>query len=174
RNKALQKIRWRNENITIRWIINVENLEGGIFLYGLKSNITTWQKVAIEQAAAIVALEVEHLRSFSTTFQRFRNEFLSDLLESRNIEKDDLFRKAQKMNWELKDKYKVLLLNYRFIEKTRKTDNPTWRQQNILLELIQHNITPLFPEIIFGFDKNNYLVLLVIDYNNINLLLHEF
>src|SRR5699024_7110519 len=120
RNKALQKIRWRNENITIRWIINVENLEGGIFLYGLKSNITTWQKVAIEQAAAIVALEVEHLRSFSTTFQRFRNEFLSDLLESKNIEKDALFRKAQKMNWELKDKYKVLLLNYRFIEKTRK------------------------------------------------------
>jgi len=173
RNKALQKIRWRNENITIRWIINVENLEGGIFLYGLKSNITTWQKVAIEQAAAIVALEVEHLRSFSTTFQRFRNEFLSDLLESKNIEKDALFRKAQKMNWELKDKYKVLLLNYRFIEKTRKTDNPTWRQQNILLELIQHNITPLFPEIIFGFDKNNYLVLLVTDYNNIDLLLHE-
>src|SRR5699024_1040054 len=110
---------------------------------------------------------------FSTTFQRFRNEFLSDLLESKNIEKDALFRKAQKMNWELKDKYKVLLLNYRFIEKTRKTDNPTWRQQNILLELIQHNITPLFPEIIFGFDKNNYLVLLVTDYNNIDLLLHE-
>src|SRR5699024_12416206 len=92
KNKTLQKIRWRNENITIRWIINAENLEGGIFLYGLKSNITTWQKVAIEQAATIVALEVEHLRSFSTTFQHFRNEFLSDLFEIKNFEKDALFR----------------------------------------------------------------------------------
>ena len=173
KNKTLQKIRWRNENITIRWIINAENLEGGVFLYGLKSNITTWQKVAIEQAATIVALEIEHLRSFSTTFQHFRNEFLSDLLESKNIEKEALFRQSQRMDWELKDKYKVLLLNYRFIEKTRQTDKNMWRQQNILLELIQHKITPLFPEIIFGFDKSNYLVLLVTNYNNIDCILHE-
>src|SRR5699024_7255352 len=173
RTKALQKIRWRNENITVRWIFNSEKLEGGIFLYGLESNTTTWQKAAIEQAAVIISLEVEHLKSFSTTFQRFRNEFLSDLLESRNIKKEALFRRAKKMDWELTNQYKVLLLDYEFVNQKEKKDAPVWEKQSFLLELIQHKIIPLFPDIIFGFDKNNYLTLLIADCNNIDYLLHE-
>src|SRR5699024_5650380 len=79
RDQTLQKLNWRNKELTVRWIFNSNSLEGGIFLWGMKSHLTTWRKVAIEQATAIAALNIERLRAITRTFQQFRNEFLSDL-----------------------------------------------------------------------------------------------
>lgn len=173
KGQTLQRIKWRHKDITIRWIFNSNSLEGGIFLWGMESNLTTWRKAAIEQAAAIVALNIERLRAVSTTFQRFRNEFLSDLLSSKSIERDALFRRAKEMNWDLKNIYKVLLLDCLFMKQLEKTQISKWEQKNSLLEAMQNKLTPLFPEIILGLEKDNRVALLIPDYINTDQLLHE-
>src|SRR5699024_5645481 len=172
-DQAIQRINWKKRDIAVKWIFNSDTLEGGIFLWGINSEFTTWRKAAIEQAAAIVALKIERLKAVSATFQRFRNEFISNLLESENVEQDVLLRRAKEMDWELKNNYKVLILDCYFMNQTEKTNLSTWKQKNNLLELLKSKLIPLFPEILLGFDRNNHFALLITDTINTNNFLHE-
>src|SRR5699024_4858787 len=172
-DQAIQRINWKKRDIAVKWIFNSDTLEGGIFLWGINSEFTTWRKAAIEQAAAIVALKIERLKAVSATFQRFRNEFISNLLESENVEQDVLLRRAKEMDWELKNNYKVLILDCYFMNQTEKTNLSTWKQKNNLLELLKSKLIPLFPEILLGFDRNNHFALLITDTIYTNNFLHE-
>src|SRR5699024_333229 len=165
--QTIQRVRWKNKDITIKWILNLNFLEGVIILWDVKSELTTWEKAAIEQSATIVSLEIEHLKTISSTIQHFRNEFISDLLCNKDIEENVIFRRAQEMGWTLKENYKVILLDYCYKNYTKKNRFSIWQQKNNLLELMQNKLVFSFPEVLLGLDKNNYFALLVTE--NINI-----
>lgn len=160
REQPIQKLYWQHKSFTVRWIYSSNSLEGGVFLWKEHSHLHTWQKAAIEQTAVISALEIERMRTVSSVFQRFRNDFLSMLLSEKVESRDTLSRRAEEVNWHLKDRYNVVLLDFDI--KVNKSNNISiWQRKENILEMLEYELKWVLPEALIGFDKNNIFTLLI-------------
>lgn len=158
REQTIEKIKWNNKVFTIRWIIDSDNLEGLILLWGVDSKLYTWQKAALEQTSAITAREIERLKTISIKFQRFRNDFLLKLLNDSENTREVLLRRAKEVNWNLEDEYNVVLLDCHL---DKSVDGPVWQKKISLLEKMQNELKILLPKTPVGFDEKNYFTLLI-------------
>src|SRR5699024_10091143 len=173
REQKIQNIRWANKDVSIKWIFSDNELEGAIFLQGIKYNFKTWETAVVEQAIAIILFKIERLKAISTTVQRFQNNFIHNLLENENLTKEALSNHANDIGWDLKNNYKVLLLNAYFEEQKHSTEVSKWEQQTDLLETMRNHLTYMFPEILSGFDRNNHIVILITESTSLDSLLTE-
>ncbi len=161
KGQTIQGIELQDMDSTVRWINGSEHIEGGVFLWGVKSNLHTWEKAALEQTAVITSLEIERIRTVSTTFQRFRNDYLALLLNDSHLEPEVLFRRAKEVNWDLKDNYNVVLLDCNLSNYKGKNDMPLWQKKANILEEFKIELRWLLPDTLIGFDPHNRFTLLI-------------
>lgn len=153
-------INWKEQDVSVRWITSFDGLEAGIFIWNNKLQLVTWKKAALEQTVALISLEIERLKYISVTFQRFRNEFINELIDNK-LEKEVALRKATEMNWQLVDYYEVLLLESLFNNSSDKTDIEILKMKEELLNKLQRQINKLDLSILVGLDKNNNFIFLI-------------
>ncbi|WP_156289381.1 PucR family transcriptional regulator [Oceanobacillus salinisoli] len=159
--QTIQRLQWNNLDCTVRWIYNSERIEGGVFLWREKSNLQTWEKAALEQAAVITALEIERLKTLSTKIQHFKNDFLLMLLDTNNNKtREVLFRNAKEVNWDLEEQYKVVLLDL-YSKSDWNSELSLWSKKEELLEIMENEIEWLFPKTPIGFDSQSRFTLLI-------------
>ncbi|GIN22294.1 PucR family transcriptional regulator [Siminovitchia fordii] len=174
--KPIQRLNWQQKIFTVRWIYSSNRLEGGVFLWEKHCRLHTWQKAAIEQTAVISALEIERMRTVSSVFQRFRNDFLSMLLSEKVESRDTLSRRAEEVNWHLKDHYNVVLLDFD-TKRQQPVNNPNnisiWQRKENILEMLEYELKWVLPEALIGFDKNNIFTLLIPNKYNQNELVNN-
>ncbi|MBM7714691.1 sugar diacid utilization regulator [Bacillus thermophilus] len=162
--RPIQRLNWQGNKFTVRWVYNSDQLEGGVFLWGVHTHLHTWQKAALEQTAVILALEIERMRSVSLVFQRFRNDFLNMLLSEGFESHEVLSRRAEEVKWNLESHYHVVLLDFDVKEKyvSNKSKNlATWQKKETILEMIDYELKWLSPGSLIGFDKHNFFTLLI-------------
>lgn len=142
----------------IRWLLLSQQVYGAILIQQSDRELYAWEKVAIEQSAALLSLELERQRTVSETFQRFRNEFLQALLSGQTGPRDVLLRKAEEVGWALAEDYQSLVMSVRTSD-----DDPVdgWRRNRELLELINGILARSDTAGLTGLDRDNHVVLLV-------------
>src|SRR5699024_4238964 len=172
--EGLQTIKWKNIDLTVKWIFNNNIVQGGVFLWGMSSELTAPERASIEQASTIIALKIEQRKSISNASQRYKNEFISDMLENVNIKYEALVRRAKEMDWELEHKYKVLLLRFSFKGSFNEDSLQKWKQNEFILESIKNRLVPLFSDILSALDRKNNVVLLLTQDISVKHLIHEF
>jgi len=165
-NQAIQKFNWKNKEFTVRWIFNSNRLTAGVFLWGSNLKLNTWNKAALEQTAVITALEIEKFKAISTTYQHFRNEFLGKLLNESKLDIEVIFRTAKEVNWDLEDKYKIVLLDSNLGKVSENTNLPGWQRKLDILEDFEKELKWLLPHTLIGLDLQNRFILLVPNNDN--------
>lgn len=165
-NQTIQNFNWNNKEFTARWIFNSNRLTAGVFLWGSNLKLNTWNKAALEQTAVITALEIERLRAISTTYQHFRNDFLGKLLNENKLDREVIFRTAKEVNWDLEDKYIVVLLDSNLSKSSENTNLPVWQKKLSILEDFEKELKWLLPRTLVGLDLQNRFILLVPNNDN--------
>ncbi|QRG69996.1 PucR family transcriptional regulator [Brevibacillus choshinensis] len=142
----------------IRWLLCGQQIQGGILLGDLHRDLHSWEKVAIEQSAALLSLEMERQRTVNETYQRFRNDFLQWLVSGHAGPRDVLTRRAQEVGWELHDHYISVVLTAEVINQKTLT---CWQENHALLEMINRHFSRTSDHILTGLDRDNHVLLLV-------------
>ncbi len=166
----IQKVKWNNHVLNVRWTNTSEGFEGGIFLWGDLGGHDTWKIAAIEQTIIVAALEIEKIRSVSNTIQRFRNNFLTELIEDSNLSYEVLIRKSLEINWNPKEYYNVLILDCIFKSHREMNEFNRLQKKEVILQNIKNNFQD---DIFIGLDINNYIVLLIPNNKNMNKVLNR-
>lgn len=155
-----------NTFYTLRWIVNNDSLEGVIIFKGVQIELNTWQRAAIEQAHIIVALRIERFKTISNTLQKFKNDFLLELLNNEVGYNEYLVKRAADLGWQLQDYYTAILIDFKwnhselFAAKNKKAN---------YIEVIQNK----YNNLIVGLNKNNILTILVPKNKKLNALLNK-
>lgn len=142
----------------IRWLLHEQKVQGAIVVGQMDRELHAWEKVAIEQSAALLSLEMERMRSVAETYQRFRNDFLQLLLGGETHAQDVLTRKADEVGWKLADHYTVVVMG---VSPHERTGIENWTENHSLLEALRPLLSSLDLAILFGLDQHNRVVLLV-------------
>ncbi|MFY0545962.1 PucR family transcriptional regulator [Brevibacillus sp. H7] len=142
----------------IRWLVSENSKEGAILLWNVCRELHPWEKVAIEQAAALISLEIQRQKTISATYQRFRNDFLDTLADGQLGARDTLRRKAEEVGWTLGDDYVAVLIDY---QSQTVGDVQVWKDKLSLLDYLQANLSPLEKAILSGLDRKNRILLLL-------------
>ncbi|MGN7471158.1 PucR family transcriptional regulator [Brevibacillus sp. SAFN-007a] len=142
----------------IRWLLHDQKVQGAIILGQIDRELHAWEKVAIEQCAALLSLEIERMRSVTETYQRFRNDFLQLLLCGEIHSQDVLRRKADEVGWQLADHYTAIVLG---VSPHERTGIANWHENHSLLEALRPVLSSLDVTILFGLDQDNRVVWLV-------------
>jgi purine catabolism regulator len=129
---------------------------GGIIMWNFHQELP-WQKVAMEQAAAIVILEIGRMRTVAATFQRFRNEFLNQLISGTKEPLDVLVRRAEEVGWDFHFSYRVAVIEDANINLLIKD----WRDKFKILDQLQEVLPEFFPGTLSGLDSENRLTFLI-------------
>lgn len=156
RNKS-EMTCYQNQHL-IRWLHIRDQLEGGIILWNGKEALTSWKKVAIEQTAALISLEIERVKSVSAAYQKFRNELLATLVEGAKESKEVLNRRAEEVGWRLCDDYQAVVMDYR-TKWNNEVDE--WKEKRMVLDILQTELQCLFPHALIGLDRENRFLLLL-------------
>lgn len=164
-NKLLHSARFENERALVRFVRGKKQVDGGIFLWNKKlDSLQAWEKVAIEQTAAILKTAIDHLREVASTYQRFRNDFLSLLISDFDGPSEVLKRRAHEVGWDLQDKYAALILECELKPSKRKTDKlQIWQEKNNILGQINKQMTNFQIDCLTGYDLDNRIVILIAD-----------
>jgi purine catabolism regulator len=142
----------------IRWLLQGNIVKGAIFLRQLNRDLHVWEKVAIEQSAALLSLEMERQRTVNETFQRFRNDFLQLLVNSQPGTKDVWTRKAEEVGWELAEDYVAVVVS---VHSQTEANMKAWKENVTLLETIRGILDTFDLPVLFGLDRANRILLLV-------------
>lgn len=160
----IQQIKEKDRRFTVRWIYSSRSIVGGIFLWGVHSPLQTWEQVALEQTAVITELEIERKKAIFATFQRFRNEFLTNLLNGVYDSREALYRRAKEVNWNLEEHYRVVLLDQQLDKVESRDDHSSvWEQKNTILTLIEKEVARVLPKSLTGLDSKNRIAILIPD-----------
>lgn len=142
----------------LRWVLCGQQIQGGIIIDGLHRDLHSWEKVAIEQSAALLSLEMQRQQTVNETYQRFRNDFLQWLVSGHACPRSVVTRRAQEVGWELDDHYFAVLLRADAASQTTMT---SWQENHSLLEVINRYFSKTPQRILAGLDRDNHLLLLV-------------
>lgn len=142
----------------VRWLLNGSVICGAIVLAQLDRELHPWEKVALEQSAAFLSLEMERHRTVAETYQRFRNDFLQQLVSGSSLPKDSLIRKAEEVGWELADHYFAVVMS---VHPQTSASIATWKENLALLETIRGFLSDCDRSLLFGLDRDNRIVLLL-------------
>ncbi|WDV97791.1 PucR family transcriptional regulator [Brevibacillus parabrevis] len=142
----------------VRWLLQERNVQGAICTGIIERDLYAWEKVAIEQSAALLSLEIERQRSVNETYQRFRNDFLQLLLSDQMHARDVLTRKADEVGWKLADHYTVAVLG---VSPLERTGIENWNDNRDLLLALTPSLSALDDAILLGLDQQNRIVLLI-------------
>lgn len=148
------------DNFTIRWNYNAQRLVGAVFVWGLTSPLSAWQKAALEETIIITSVETERLRIIENTYQHFRNDFLESLLSEHNLKREVISRRAKEVNWEIEERYKVVILDYPDDTMADSDIPDSQRKLNMLMDF-SNELQWLLPKTLTGLDSENHLILLV-------------
>jgi PucR family transcriptional regulator, purine catabolism regulatory protein len=88
-----------------------EETLGYILLWPLRLPLEPENLVAVEHAVTVAALEFLKLRAVVQVERRYHDEVLSDLIHGRVLGEQDLEQRARHLEWDLKVRYRVLLLD---------------------------------------------------------------
>ncbi|MED4750974.1 PucR family transcriptional regulator [Brevibacillus choshinensis] len=142
----------------VRWLHLGQHIQGGILLKELHRDLHGWEKVAIEQSAALLSLEMERQRTVSETYQRFRNDFLQWLVSGHAGPEDVLSRRAEEVGWEIHDHYVAVAIS---VDVNDQTSMTSWKENHSLLEMINRALSKTVRSILSGLDRDNHILLLV-------------
>lgn len=161
-------------DFSVRLIINSEEnlLEGAIFLWRKDNKLKTWERIAIEQASVIVALEIERLRNISNTYQKLKNDFLAKIVSKDSIPEVTLNSYIKNVNWYINEYNRVILLDWDNHNISSKHKTNFWTKKTSVLEEFNKTLKITeFKDIPFGFDRNNRFLIIVPKEFNINKIL---
>lgn len=158
KRKKGQDVTWYEDQHMIRWLHKGDVIEGGIILWNITTEPHPWEKVAIEQTAALITLEIARLNTVSATYQRFRNDFLTALINGTTDSREGLIRKAEEVGWKLGEHYHVAVMDY---VSSSNMEIHAWKEKLTILELLQIELSSLLPETLIGLDGDNRFVLLI-------------
>ncbi|MFF2527786.1 PucR family transcriptional regulator [Brevibacillus sp. NPDC058079] len=147
----------QKEGIHVRWLLHDQIVQGTIIIGQVERDLYAWEKVAIEQSAALLSLEMQRQRAIQETFQRFRNDFLQQLISGQIVSHEMLIRKADEVGWELSDHYIAMLLS---TSPHDKTGMELWQENHHLLNVL-HSFLSTNEAILYGLDQENRVLLLV-------------
>lgn len=142
----------------VRWLLHDQKVQGAILLRQADRDLYAWEKVAIEQSAALLSLEMERQRTVSETYQRFRNDFLQLLVSGKYGSRHMLIRKAEEVGWELAEHYIAVVIS---VKPHASPDVETWKENLTLLETIRRILSMHDLYILFGLDQHNRILLLM-------------
>lgn len=148
------------EDFTVRWNYNASRLVSTVFVWGLNAPLSAWKKAALEQMAIITSVETERLRTIANTYQHFRNDFLDTLLSEHTLKREVILRRAKEVDWEMKDRYKVVILDCPE-DNTNEGDLPESQRKLNILGDFTNELRWLLPKTLTGLDSQNHLILLV-------------
>lgn len=163
KNPTIQTVNYKNNKYTARWIHSSQRLVGGVFVWGLDSDLNAWKKAALEESTIITAVEIERLRTISNTYQHFRNDLLETLIKENSLNYEVISRRAKEVNWDLERRYKIIVLDYNVDQVTKNNNLP--RSQYILnmLNDFENELRWQIPKTLVGLDSENRLTLLIPD-----------
>ncbi|USG63426.1 helix-turn-helix domain-containing protein [Brevibacillus ruminantium] len=141
----------------VRWLTHHHNREGAIVLWEMARKLHSWEKVALEQAAALLTLEIERHYTVLAAYQRFRNDFLHLLVTEKNAEPELLIRKADEVGWKLGEHYVAAVMKHR---AESESDLLAWRAYESLLNVLRTHWEKAEHPILCGLDRENRIVLL--------------
>ncbi len=110
-SNQIQTVKFEQTLFTIKWINEKNTLEGGIFVWSDTNELTPKIKIAVEQAAIIANLEVEHQNIINAIEQRHLNDFILELLN--NTFESEYYVQNKMKNFDLKvaNDYRLLLIH---------------------------------------------------------------
>ncbi|MED1800091.1 PucR family transcriptional regulator [Brevibacillus porteri] len=147
----------QKEGIHVRWLLHDQIVQGTIIIGQRERDLYAWEKVAIEQTAALLSLEMQRQRAIQETFQRFRNDFLQQLVSGQIVSHEMLMRKADEVGWELSDHYIAMIVSS---SPHDKTGMELWQENHHLLNAL-HSFFSSNEAILYGLDQENRVLLLV-------------
>jgi len=160
----VQQLKKLNKDMLVRWIINTEQdfLEGAIIIWKNYLQMETWERIALEQAAVITALEIEKHRSISDSLQKLKNDFLLKLVSTDIMPEATINSLANEVNWVINEHNKVVLLEWDIRRSVDKHETNIWMEKSSILEEIKNSLKLSgFENIPFGFDNKNRFLLLI-------------
>ena len=141
----------------VRWLLTGGAVSGAIIAAELEKELRPWEKVALEQSAALLSLEIERHRSVTETFQRFRNDFLQRLVSGPKLSRESLIQKAEEVGWELAAHYTAAVLG----ALPQSSGGIAVCKENLaLLEAVRGLLADSNPSLLYGLDRENQIVLL--------------
>ncbi|MFS0916285.1 PucR family transcriptional regulator [Brevibacillus sp. 179-C 1.1 NHS] len=146
-----------NEGPHIRWLLQDQIVQGAIVIGQIERDLYTWEKVAIEQSAALLSLEMQRQRAIHETLQRFRNDFLQQLVTGQIPSYDVLIRKTDEVGWEISDHYIAMIIS---VSPHDKTGMEIWQENHYLLDALR-SLVSSNEAILYGLDQENRVLLLV-------------
>lgn len=147
--------RYRDRHL-IRWLLHHGETQGAILLWEVERDLHPWEKVAIEQTAALLSLEIERHQTVAAACQRFRNDFLHLLVAGCDGSRDLLYRKAEEAGWSLADHYAAAVLS----DAGAPDIMHTWKERAALLEALRSEWEHISPSVLCGLDRENRILLL--------------
>ncbi|MED1782370.1 PucR family transcriptional regulator ligand-binding domain-containing protein [Brevibacillus fortis] len=152
-----EPLRRQKEGVHVRWLLHDQTVQGAIMIGQRERDLYAWEKVAIEQSAALLSLEIQRQRAIQETFQRFRNDFLQQLVSGQIVSDEMLMRKADEVGWEFSDHYIAMILSS---SPHDKTSIELWQENHHLLNAL-HSFLSSNEAILYGLDQENRILLLV-------------
>ncbi|SEI90581.1 PucR C-terminal helix-turn-helix domain-containing protein [Bhargavaea ginsengi] len=150
----IQSVKYGETVFKIKWINEKSTLEGGIFIWSDTSELTPKQKIAIEQAAMIANLEVEHQNNIKSIEQRHLNEFILELLKGTSENLEFIKDKMCDLDLDIADFYRVLMIN---------TEQGNFSSEYNYLSRIQSISKLNIEQTLVGQDRYNNLIIILPD-----------
>ena len=144
--------------IWVRWLLTGGVISGAIVAAEMERELHPWEKVALEQSAALLSLEIERHRTVAETYQRFRNDFLQLLVSGPTLSRESLIQKAEEVGWELAAHYTAAVLG----ALPQSSGGIAVCKENLaLLEAVRGLLADNNPSLLYGLDRENQILLLV-------------
>jgi len=156
-SNQIHTVKYEQTLFTIKWINEKDTLEGGIFVWSDTTKLTPKIKIAVEQAAIIANLEVEHQNIIKAIEQRHLNDFILELLNNSFESEYHVQNKMKKFDLRVANNYRLLLIHIEHDEEIFKENliNKVKFMKKIDLNQIligqnyDSNLIMLIPEEIF-------------------------
>ncbi|MFC5588006.1 PucR family transcriptional regulator [Sporosarcina soli] len=110
-SNQIQTVKFEQTLFTIKWINEKNTLEGGIFVWSDANELTPKIKIAVEQAAIIANLEVEHQNIIKAIEQRHLNDFILELLNNSFESEYYVQNKMKNFDLQVANDYRLLLIH---------------------------------------------------------------
>ena len=97
----------------------------------LERRFSLLELLTLERVCSIIALDILRQHNVAQIENKYKAEFLSELLNSSNLYEKDFLERARAFGWELTGDYAALLLDVNLPSKTGKETNNEDRRQEI-------------------------------------------
>ncbi|QNK87509.1 PucR family transcriptional regulator ligand-binding domain-containing protein [Sporosarcina sp. resist] len=110
-SNQIQRVKYEQTLFLIKWINEKNTLEGGIFVWSGTDELTPKIKIAVEQAAIIANLEVEHQNIINAIEQRHLNDFILELVNNSFESEYYVQKKMKSFDLKVANDYRLLLIH---------------------------------------------------------------